>query len=169
MLCISHMSLAQYFRTNDIVHLQAQLVMYAHFLSVSKIQKSMFDCCKQIFKLVMNDQSIVLFDLDTCVDLCLYISSHHMLYIIAEAERKQIPTIKVVLTNRMTVYLKFRHVSPFDCFFGILKKNPKKKNTMQLKKPQPSFVIKLRWTFSLSKRKRLPILRHRGREKLVIQ
>ena len=50
--------------------------MYAHFLSVSEIQESMFDCCKQIFKLVMNDQSIVLFDLDTCVDLCPYISSH---------------------------------------------------------------------------------------------
>ena len=32
-------------------------------------------------------------------------------YIIAEAERKWIPTIKDVLTNRITAYLKFRHVS----------------------------------------------------------
>ena len=32
-------------------------------------------------------------------------------YIIAEAERKWIPTIKEVLTNRITAYLKFRHVS----------------------------------------------------------
>ena len=33
----------------------------------------MFDCCKYIFKLVMNDWSIVLFDLDTCIGT---ISSH---------------------------------------------------------------------------------------------
>ena len=50
--------------------------MYAHFLSVSDFQKSTFDCCKWIFKPVMNNWSIVLFNLDTCVDLYLYISSH---------------------------------------------------------------------------------------------
>ena len=33
------------------------------------------------------------------------------IYIIAEAERKWIPTIKEVLTNKITAYLKFRHVS----------------------------------------------------------
>ena len=38
-------------------------------------------------------------------------SSNHILYIIAEAERKWIPTIKEVLTNRIIAYLKFRHVS----------------------------------------------------------
>ena len=36
--------------------------------------------------------------------------AHHILYIIAEAERKLIPTIKEVLTNRIIAYLKFRHV-----------------------------------------------------------
>ena len=36
---------------------------------------------------------------------------YHILYIIVEAKRKLIPTIKEVLTNRITVYLKFRHVS----------------------------------------------------------
>ena len=35
---------------------------------------------------------------------------YHILYIIAEAERKLIPTIKEVLTNRISAYLKFRHV-----------------------------------------------------------
>ena len=79
--CVYHiLSLAQYFRTNDVVHLRAQFVMYAHFLSVRDIQKSTFDCCKQIFEHVMNDQSIVLFDLDTCVDLYLYIFSHFFLF-----------------------------------------------------------------------------------------
>ena len=33
--------------------------------------------------------------------------SYHILYIIAEAERKYIPTIKEGLTNRISVYLKF--------------------------------------------------------------
>ena len=33
------------------------------------------------------------------------------IYIIAEAEKKWIPTIKEVLTNRITAYLKFRHIS----------------------------------------------------------
>ena len=46
------------------------------FLSVSDIYKYMFDCCKYIFKLIMNDWSMVLLDLGTCIDLCLYISSH---------------------------------------------------------------------------------------------
>ena len=32
------------------------------------------------------------------------------IYIIAEAERKWIPTIKKVLTNRKYVYLKFKHI-----------------------------------------------------------
>ena len=40
-----------------------------------------------------------------------HINQYHILYIIAEAERKQIPTIKEVLTNKITAYLKFRHVS----------------------------------------------------------
>ena len=35
---------------------------------------------------------------------------YHILYIIAEAERKLIPTFKKVLTNRISAYLKFRHV-----------------------------------------------------------
>ena len=38
-------------------------------------------------------------------------AANHILYIIAEAERKWIPTIKAVLTNRIIVYLKSRHVS----------------------------------------------------------
>ena len=33
------------------------------------------------------------------------------IYIIAEAKRKWIPTIKEVLTNKIIAYLKFRHVS----------------------------------------------------------
>ena len=33
------------------------------------------------------------------------------IYIIAEVERKWIPTIKEALTNRITAYLKFRRVS----------------------------------------------------------
>ena len=33
-----------------------------------------------------------------------------LVYIIVEAKRKWIPTIKEVVTNRITVYLKFRHV-----------------------------------------------------------
>ena len=33
-----------------------------------------------------------------------------ILYIIAEAKRKLVPTIKEVLTNRTTDCLKFRHV-----------------------------------------------------------
>ena len=36
----------------------------------------MFDCCKWIFKFIINDWPIVLFDLDICVKLYLYISSH---------------------------------------------------------------------------------------------
>ena len=32
------------------------------------------------------------------------------IYILAEAERKWVPTIKEALTNRITVYLKLRHV-----------------------------------------------------------
>ena len=40
----------------------------------------------------------------------LYSISYHILYIIAEDERKLIPTIKEVLTNRIIAYLKCRHV-----------------------------------------------------------
>ena len=36
--------------------------------------------------------------------------SYHILYIIAEAERNWVPTIKDVLTNRKNTYLKFCHV-----------------------------------------------------------
>ena len=39
-----------------------------------------------------------------------FLSSYHILYIIAEAERKWVPTIKEVVTNRKNTYLKFRHV-----------------------------------------------------------
>ena len=42
--------------------------------------------------------------------LNLLFAKYHILYIIAEAERKLIPTIKEVLTHRITAYLKFRHV-----------------------------------------------------------
>ena len=35
---------------------------------------------------------------------------YHILYIIAEVERKLIPTIKEVLPYRKNVYLKFSHV-----------------------------------------------------------
>ena len=38
------------------------------------------------------------------------LASNHILYIIAEAERKLIPTIKDMLTNRIIAYLKFKHV-----------------------------------------------------------
>ena len=38
-------------------------------------------------------------------------SRYHILYIIAEAERKRVPTIKEVVTNKITTYLKFRHIS----------------------------------------------------------
>ena len=40
----------------------------------------------------------------------IYIYIYIYIYIIAEVERKWIPTIKAVLTNKITVYLKFRHV-----------------------------------------------------------
>ena len=39
-----------------------------------------------------------------------YSIAYHILYIIAEAERKWIPTIKEVVTSRIPTYLKFRHV-----------------------------------------------------------
>ena len=49
--------------------------------------------------------------LSISLSLSLYIYiSYHILYIIVEAERKLIPTIKEVLTNRIIAYLKFRHV-----------------------------------------------------------
>ena len=38
-------------------------------------------------------------------------SINQYIYIIAEAKRKWIPTIKEVLTNKIIAYLKFRHVS----------------------------------------------------------
>ena len=38
-------------------------------------------------------------------------STNHIIYIIVEDKRKWILTIKVVLINRITAYLKFRHVS----------------------------------------------------------
>ena len=41
----------------------------------------------------------------------IYIYIYIYIYVIAEAERKWIPTIKEVLTNKITAYLKFRHVS----------------------------------------------------------
>ena len=56
---ISHVSFALYLCTYGFVHLRAQLVLYAH-LSLWEFLKSMCDCCKLIFKLVMNDWSIVL-------------------------------------------------------------------------------------------------------------
>ena len=37
-------------------------------------------------------------------------ASGFYIYIIAEIEKKLIPTIKEVVTNRITAYLKFRHV-----------------------------------------------------------
>ena len=37
-------------------------------------------------------------------------TSIYIFYIIAKAERKWIPTIKEVLTNRKSGYLKFRHI-----------------------------------------------------------
>ena len=40
----------------------------------------------------------------------IYIYIYILLYIIVEAERKLIPTIKKALTNRITAYLKFKHV-----------------------------------------------------------
>ena len=43
--------------------------------------------------------------------LYLYLYIYIYIDIIAEAERKWIPTIKEVLTNRITAYLKFRHIS----------------------------------------------------------
>ena len=49
--------------------------------------------------------------LSLSLSLYIYIYiSYHTLYIIVEAERKLIPTIKEVLTNRIIAYLKFRHV-----------------------------------------------------------
>ena len=39
-----------------------------------------------------------------------YQYQYHILYIIAEAERNWVPTIKEVVTNRKNTYLKFRHV-----------------------------------------------------------
>ena len=39
-----------------------------------------------------------------------YVYIYHILYIIAETERKWVPTIKEVVTNKITTYLKFRHI-----------------------------------------------------------
>ena len=44
----------------------------------------------------------------TCAKI--YIISYHILYIIAEAQRMLIPTIKEVMTHMITAYLKFRHI-----------------------------------------------------------
>ena len=40
----------------------------------------------------------------------MYILLYIYIYIIAEAEKKLIPTIKEVLTNKISAYLKFRQV-----------------------------------------------------------
>ena len=66
---ISHVSLAQYFRTKGL----ACFVCTSIF--VGKILTSMCDCCKSIFKLVMNNWSIVLMVL-IFAQTCTYISSH---------------------------------------------------------------------------------------------
>ena len=50
------------------------------FIFVGKILKTMGDCCKQIFKLVMNDWSIVLMVL-ILAQTCAYISSHLYFYV----------------------------------------------------------------------------------------
>ena len=52
------------------------------YIFVRKSLKTMGDCCKQIFKLVMNDWSIVLMVL-ILAQTCAYISSHFILYVFA--------------------------------------------------------------------------------------
>ena len=46
---------------------------------VGKILTSMYDCCKSIFKLVMNDQSIVML-VQIHAQTCPYISSHNFIF-----------------------------------------------------------------------------------------
>ena len=75
MLCISHLSLAQYIRTNGVGAFTSLACYICTSIFVEKILKSMCDCCKSIFKLVMNDQSIVLIVL-IHAQTCAYISSH---------------------------------------------------------------------------------------------
>ena len=73
---IPHVSLALYICTNGFMHLRAQLFFFfCTYIFVGKILKSMCDCCKSIFKLVMNDQSIIMLVL-IHVQTCAYIFFH---------------------------------------------------------------------------------------------
>ena len=109
LLHISYVSLAQYLRTNGVLHLRAWLVLICTYVFVGEILKSMWDCCKQIFKVVMNDWSIVLLVL-ILAQTCAYISSHFYFYAFA----KELTKCKSQSEKEILSCKSLSHILVFD-------------------------------------------------------